>query len=283
MTKEYIIYCDESEERGKHFSNFYGGALIRSDHIEEVRRIIREKKRELNFHNEVKWTKVTLNYRDKYIDLMDCFFDLVRDDFVKIRIMFTQNTHVPLNLSRKHVEEKYFILYYHFIKHAFGLKYSPLIPGGVQIRVYPDKMPDTKEQIAKFKSFLASLSKSTDFRRKGLVIKNENVAEIISHKHDVLQCLDIVLGSIHFRLNDKHKEKPRGKAHRGKRTRAKEAVYKHINKRIREIYPHFNIGISTGHQGEISNRWNHSYRHWRFIPTDVAINPGSKLKERVAP
>ncbi len=28
---QYIIYCDESVKRGDYFSNFYGGALVRSN------------------------------------------------------------------------------------------------------------------------------------------------------------------------------------------------------------------------------------------------------------
>lgn len=81
-----------------------------------------------------------------------------------------------------------------------------------------------------------------------------------------------------FRLNDKHLEKPAGKHRRGKRTVAKEAVYKHISARIRRIYPGFNIGISTGTGGELANRWNHPYRHWLFTPADREIVGTGKRK-----
>lgn len=90
--------------------------------------------------------------------------------------------------------------------------------------------------------------------------------------HDILQCLDVVLGSIQFRLNDKHKEIPLGAKRRGKRTIAKEKLYKHINGRIREIYPGFNIGISTGVKGDKSNRWKHPYRHWLFLPANKKVD-----------
>jgi hypothetical protein len=42
--REYIIYCDESVSKGTHFSNFYGGALISSDHIDDIRKKIAQKK-----------------------------------------------------------------------------------------------------------------------------------------------------------------------------------------------------------------------------------------------
>ncbi|MEC5395322.1 hypothetical protein [Bergeyella sp. RCAD1439] len=80
-----------------------------------------------------------------------------------------------------------------------------------------------------------------------------------------MQCLDIVLGSMSFRLNDMHKEKLQGQSRRGKRTIAKEKLYKHINSLIREIRPNFNIGISTGIDGDALNRFSHPYRHWLFI------------------
>lgn len=280
MAREYIIYCDESEEKGRHFSNFYGGALIQSEHIDEVRNALAAKKRELRFNGEVKWNKITKNYEEKYKELINCFFDLVEQGKIKTRVMFTQNTHEAINLTKRHIEEKYFILYYEFIKHAFGLVFSPQIPGGVNLRVYPDKLPDTAEQTEKFKSYIESLKQNQAFRRLDIRIRKEDIAEVTSHDHDILQCIDIVLGSIHFRLNDKHLVKPDGARIRGNRTRAKEAVYNAINKRIRKIYPNFNIGITTGHQGSTTNRWAHPYRHWLFSPTEKVIRPGSKRRSK---
>ena len=50
------------------------------------------------------------------------------------------------------------------------------------------------------------------------------------------------------------------------KTIAKEKLYKHILKQIKDIHPHFNIGISTGlHEW---NTWTIPYRHWRFVPND---------------
>lgn len=76
-----------------------------------------------------------------------------------------------------------------------------------------------------------------------------------------------------FRLNNKHKIKPKGKYRRGKKTIAKEKLYKHINKRIREIYPGFNIGQNTSSPHGPSDYWNHPYRHWKFIPKNYQIKP----------
>jgi hypothetical protein len=278
MPRELIIYCDESSSRGRHFSDFYGGALVDSDHIDAVRSRIAAKKKELNLHGEIKWTKITENYVDKYIEIVDLVFELISRGMLKLRIMFTQNTIVPKGLSQEHVEQTYFILYYQFIKHAFGLAHIPTERESTNIRVYLDKMPDKDANVSRFRDYIAGLSRSEEFRQANLIIRRENVTEVRSHEHDVLQCLDIVLGAINFRLNDKHLEKPPGSRRRAKRTKAKEKVYRRISEHVRATHPHFNIGISTGVRGDPSNRWNDGYRHWLFVPASSERLPGSKRK-----
>jgi hypothetical protein len=112
MADEYIIYCDESSEKGKYFSDFYGGALVRSDHIDEVKAVLVAKKLQLHFGGEVKWSKIPGNkyYAQKYITLMHCFFDLVAAGKIKVRIIFRQNAVIPRHLTEEQIERKYFIL-----------------------------------------------------------------------------------------------------------------------------------------------------------------------------
>jgi hypothetical protein len=105
----------------------------------------------------------------------------------------------------------------------------------------------------------------------GIKIRKQDIAEVDSKKHLLLQVIDVVLGAICFKLNNKHKEIPEGKKRRGKRTRAKEKVYKHINKKIREIRKGFNVGISIG-VARKEDHWLHPYRHWRFIPSEFEID-----------
>ncbi len=276
MALEYIIYCDESDEKGEHFSNFYGGALVSSEDYEEIVEAITKCKTEQNLLKEVKWTKITERYEAKYIAVINAFFDLVKAGKVKVRIMFTQNTVIAKNLTPQHVEEKYFILYYQFLKHAFGLSVSPIHQGGVSLRIYPDQIPDNKERVEQFRGFLSGLASSPSFRERKIQIKRENIADVDSKEHVILQCLDIVLGAINFRLNDKNKEltAPSGKR-RGSRTKAKERVYRHILSRIQDIYPNFNIGRSTGQDSDDA-RWAHAYRHWLFTPAERIVLPGSK-------
>src|SRR5947208_3036376 len=96
MPTEYIIYCDESTKRGRLFSNFYGGLLMRSTHLDLVRRDLENLKSGLNLGKELKWVRVTENYEQKYLDFLEVFFNLVEQDVIKVRVMFTQNIHVPV-------------------------------------------------------------------------------------------------------------------------------------------------------------------------------------------
>lgn len=61
--------------------------------------------------------------------------------------------------------------------------------------------------------------------------------------------MDIILGAMNFKLNNMDKEKMLGSNRRGKRTIAKEKLYKNILRNIKTIYPNFNIGVSTSSRG----------------------------------
>lgn len=264
MAKEFIIYADESVGKGKYYSNFFGGALVTSTDLARVVSELNRVKQTQQLNQEIKWVKVTPNYLEKYKALMDAFFDLVKNGKVKVRIMFTANRHVPQELTDHHRENKYYYLYYQFLKHAFGLQYASHKGKPIPCRFYLDALPHTREKSTQFRGHLKGLETCAALRGH-VTVDLDQIAEIVSHEHVILQCLDVVLGSMSFRLNDKHKIKPKGKYFRGKRTVAKEGLYKHINQNIRQIYPYFNIGITTG-GGNGPSRWNHPYRHWQFVP-----------------
>lgn len=263
MKRQYIIYADESHRKGKYYSNFYGGALVNYCELEKISNQLNNKKNELGLLGEVKWTKVTEQYLDKYIGLIDFFFKFVNSNKVKIRIMFRQNANVPQNLSREHEEKEYFLLYYQFIKHAFGIDYcNPNENDQVILKMYFDKLPDTKKKNKEFKGYIYSLNDF--FCINNVHIFNEDIAEVDSKNHIILQCMDIILGAMNFKLNDMDKEKMPDSNRRGKRTIAKEKLYKNILKNIKENYKNFNIGVSTSTRGDYTNNWKDPYRHWCF-------------------
>jgi hypothetical protein len=270
--RELVIYTDESDKEGKYFSNFYGGVLVRSTDLADVIQLLKVTKREQNFFGEVKWQKVTENYLEKYKALLDEFFDLVAADRIKVRIMFTQNRLVPKGLTSEQRQNEFHLLYYQFLKHAFGLPFANDGAGVLRVRVNLDQLPANAEQNAAFKSFVLRLNHNPQFREARIEFSGDQIAEVASHDHVLLQCLDVVLGSMCFRLNDKHLEKPEGQRRRGKRTIAKEKLYKFIVSRVKKIYPGFNFGASTGTAGDLANRWQPSVSSLEFIPKDHEID-----------
>lgn len=265
--KEYTIFCDESDVSGAYYSNFYGGVMVGSSQYDRVTARLNAEKTRLNLFAEVKWSKVTALYLPKYQDLIKVFFEEVRAGNLKVRIMFRQNTHEAVGLTQDQIEGAYFRLYYQFIKHGFGLMHRPPAGHPTKLRLFFDEFPETKEATTQFKGFILALKDNPDIRSAGFTLALEDIAEIRSHDHVLAQCLDIVLGSMAFRLNNKHKEIPPGKKRRGKRTVAKEQLYKTILSEIHRIRPGLNIGISTGTPGGPKERWIAPYLHWRFIPS----------------
>lgn len=262
----YIIYCDESSEKGQFYSNFYGGALLRANDRQHIEQRLLTAKSQTNIQGELKWTKISEYNEAAYRDILSTFFECISEGIVKCRIMFSQNINQTSHIIYES-ENEYFMLYYQFVKHAFGLKYCNLErQDDIYISILMDEVPIKLDSFKNFKKYMSSLSAYPVFYRNRIFIDSSDIVDVDSSKHVILQMVDIVLGSMQFRLNELHKVKPAGSRYRGKRTRAKERVYKFINEKIREIYPGFNIGISTGEAGGRGDRWNHPYRHWCFVP-----------------
>ena len=109
--KEFILFCDESDRRGKYYSNFYGGVIIGSSQYQRLTDLLNNKKADLNLYQEVKWEKVTEQYLEKYMELIRVFFEEVARGNLRIRIMFRQNAHLPQRLSYQQVDWEYYLLY----------------------------------------------------------------------------------------------------------------------------------------------------------------------------
>jgi hypothetical protein len=272
MTKEFILYCDESITKGKYYSDFYGGVLIRSEHFDRINTHLEQIKAEASIFEEIKWTKTNAFTLSAYQRMMDAFFALIADDVVKVRIMFRQSAHEALNLTAEQRESGYFLLYYQFIKHAFGFQFSNPLGEPIYLRTYFDELPDNALKCENFKNQIYALQSLWPFKKAHICIRRDDIVEVNSKHHILLQCLDVVLGAMAFRLNDGHKQKEPGQRQRGKRTIAKEKLYKHINTLIRQLYPNFNVGISTGTSNGLVERWTHPYRHWQFIPKDFMVH-----------
>ena len=271
--RHYIIYTDEADRKGKFYSNFFGGVILSASEQQSINSRLNQRKLDLGIRKEIKWQYVDAACVDRYIEFIRLYFEYIATSRLKVRIMFTQNLRVANRLELRHHKDQYFLLYYQFIKHAFGIAYcNPNLLDRIFFQILPDKIPDSEEKFEKFKDYLCRIPNSRILRFKNLHIPREGIADVDSQEHVILQGLDLILGAMCSRLNEKLYEIPVGQRRRGKRTRAKEALYKAINREIRKIYPNFNVGVGTACANGFSDRWIHPYRHWLFMPKSYEMN-----------
>ena len=217
---------------------------------------------------------------------MDIFFSFIKENRLKVRIMFHETSQTPSNLSPEQVHNRYALLYYQFVKNAFGLIYHDgAMDNPVYLRLYFDEIPYPLDQRIAFKSHIFSLQHNSRFRKANLKIRMEDVVEINSGKHSIQQCMDIVLGSISFMLNRKNEVIPEGAIVRGNRTIAKEKLFHHILQLILKSdgIEFFDISKTTPIVVP-GDYWAQPYRHWKFTPPEFRRvgNGGIKIEKSPA-
>jgi len=269
--KEWVLFSDESVPKGVHYSNFYGAVLVRASQIQRINERIQGLAAQAGLDSEVKWNKVTEMWVAGYETLVEAFFDEVFRGNLRVRIMFRQNSWVGPTLSEEQRKNSYFLLYYQFVKHAFG--FGKLVnPVPVRLRLYFDQFPHQTAQA--FRRYLFDMFQRVG-RRSGLSVALEDITEVRSHDHILLQVLDILLGAMAFRLNDGQLNRNPGQRAIPKRTKARIRLYGFILKRIRGgLKPNFNIGVSTAPTDAYPEPWRLPYAHWAFVPTGATRQKG---------
>ncbi len=276
---EYIIFCDESDKEGKFFSDFYGGLLVGASQFERINNELNQLTISLGIHDEIKWQKVSKFNLERYTKFVRHLFKEIELGNLKIRIMFMQKASIPLDNSEEFKKNRYYKLYYQFIKHGLRLASVPYSGTPVNMRLYIDELTfGTNSQIEEFRSFIHRLEldeifQDNDFNSK-ISIKKENIAFVESKKHILLQSLDLILGSVPFKLNNKDKYRNPEQRKIPNRTKARIELFKEISSLIRSQQPHFNIGISTSIYGKTRQEtFDCPYAHWLFVPKESEYDP----------
>jgi Protein of unknown function (DUF3800) len=259
---DYLIYADESDSKGKFYSDFYGGLLIPAHLAGIYSDQLNQRKADLNLGQELKWQKITEAYFQKYKDFIDAFFDLMAGGDIKIRVMFTDNRIEAVGLTSAQKQNRFTILYYQFARHALGLRHlnADQQYDLVNLRFMFDELPDRAEAKDAFKGHIRDLPSLPALVGNRFAIPNDGIAEVNSKSHVLLQALDIILGSVSWILNDKYSDNPGGK-----KTEAKRRLAEHILFRVRALVPGFDPRLSTLKTTETAY-WDLPYRHWCFTP-----------------
>ncbi len=265
--REYILYADESIERGAFFSNCYGGLLISSRDRGAVISVLEAEKARLNLHGEVKWQRVTLNYLDKYQRLTSVFFNFVRDGRIRMRILFTDNFRAPNSLASLNFKERYLLLYLAFIEHTFDVRYRTPCNNPVRLRLLLDELPVPAEDKRDFRQQLYKLNSSPAFQSGNVRIFPGAIGEIDSRDHVLLQCLDIVLGAMQSRMNT---GPPDPSSPVRKRSAAKHQLSTYVLHQVRSINPGFQLEETT--PVAAGQGWLCSCRHCLYGPGGIEDN-----------
>lgn len=280
----YYIWTDESDSQGKYYANFYGGILISSKHYEEVLGRLVNVVKSVGLENEeIKWQKVNEYTEHRYQRIIDELFLILGEGKAKMRIFFRHRQFEPSGLTNEQRRKEYPKLYYQFIKHDFGLIHSNPKRKVIRVRLLIDDMPLKGHDKEDFLKAIYRLNDLKSFQNSNIQILKGDVAEVDSKKHLPLQVMDLVLGSICFRLNDKQKDRDID-GHRAKRNIVKERIYKYIQKKISELHPGFNIGITTPITKQ-SDLWEMPYLHWNFVPKNHKKDKSltKRHKKEIAP
>lgn len=89
-----------------------------------------------------------------------------------MRVMFRSNAVVASNLTDEQKNNKYHLLYYQFVKHAFGFRYcNPEHESDVYLRLYFDRIPDTTRQNEEFKAHIIGLQSTKPFQQARIKIR----------------------------------------------------------------------------------------------------------------
>ncbi len=246
MSEKYIIFSDESDRKGSKYSYFLGGILLAESQMQYIESYLLNAKGE--YHGEIKWNKISDSRwkMEIYEKFIKAIFQLIESGYIKCRIFFVPNIYTMIYHDD---EMSFFKLYNIFLANSFGHENIS------QLNL--DRLP--YQNSAKVREF-------KDFIKTKLNINTSQISEIDSSKHVLLQGIDLILGAICSKLNDKLVGKTEN-GRRDKKTIAKEKIYKTINKCIRELtpsehYKSFNIGITTG---KYPNRIKtDKYRHWMY-------------------
>jgi hypothetical protein len=249
--------------------------MVRSSDREAIENELLSLKSQLGLAGEIKWTRVRPFNWERVALVLDRFFDFVEADRLKLRYMWLDQLFGnPAALNDFHREFGYYILYYFFLVFCFGLPWHDL-PEPVQVEFFPDTLPDQPEKRRSFRNFLLWCHGARRFRERS-PFRIISVGDVDSKSHLLLQCVDVIIGAVGFRLNKLHEIRQHD-GRRGEGTKVKELLYKRIVARIGRIdmaqrgRRAFGVGVNTS-TGTFENCWRLRFRQWNFRRPD-GFNP----------
>lgn len=192
----YHVYCDESRQSKDRYM-IIGGIIIPSSKVENFNATMKQYRLEQKMFAELKWSKVSNQKLLEYKRFIDYFFALNNTDNLHFHCIIIDNHQVNhRKFNRGDKELGFYKFYYQLLLHSFGKRYCR---AGADDRfvVHLD-----------YRTTSYSLNKLKLILNRGMVKKYSiNAAPFVSieprdsHKSELLQINDIILGAIGFQKN----------------------------------------------------------------------------------
>jgi hypothetical protein len=257
---------------------FFGGLFALQNDADRLETELQQCLVKQNHRNEIKWGKLSIQNLSLYKELVDIFFDNLQKHELKYRQVFLDRAcvHVPSLgdplLSDLDIQ---FRICYQFLKHSFGLSYMPRAASGsdiIFIRLDTHSSQKHKDDLKQFVEQLPTLLKRTDL--------DIRLAHLSSHKLIRICVCDVLAGaagSYGNRWHDRREPGVKGMSSKQKcRLELAKYIYNHLRRldHITRGSRAFNWFESTGHDGNIENRFRHKLRIWKFHPQKYKIDRG---------
>jgi hypothetical protein len=211
ILKNIHIYSDESRHKNERFL-LLGGIWVEEAATAEINNILtvlrvkygytNDAGARVNFLGEFKWTKVSDRYLHIYKEIIDIFFNCIKDKGMRSCVMLV-DTKDPTVISYSNIKrEGYFKLLYQLYFH------NSKVPG--IYKIYPDRITNPEQHNVNFAVLEECLESA--LRKKFSEIMNPGETALIkrfvhqlipidSKSSEFIQLLDVVMGAIGYYQN----------------------------------------------------------------------------------
>ena len=193
------VFCDESRPTGRERYLVIGGVTTSRGRVQIMNNKLAALRESTGVKSqELKWTKVSASWLDKYRTFVDYFFDELDRDCVRIHCLIVDRYKVDhKKFNAGDCELGFYKFYYQLLLHCFGKPYGE---GGNQLRVFPDRR-GTSYNVSRLRDILNNgvAKKFNNYSRPFLAVQPQD-----SKAHDLIQLADILIGAIGYQKNRWH-------------------------------------------------------------------------------
>jgi hypothetical protein len=262
----------------KRYHCFIGGLLGLKEDIDRLESVLYDA---ITFHKyplEVKWANVSPEWLQFYKELVDVFFVQLTNFDLRYRQVFLDRTYIHLPSSGNAIQtdlDREFLIYYFFLKEAFGLKYLPVATETFDRIVMRLDTHSSKDHRKKLKELVEKLP--VYLHRTDLTI---DLGHVCSKTLRRIQICDVLLGAAGSYGNRAHDMRKAGQKRMTPYQKCRCELAKYISAKLRNLNNltrgrnAFNWHESTGMDGNPRNKYIHKMRIWKFIPKHCQIDKG---------